>query len=139
MEHVRDKSVDDFSEDDKREWFRTIYTGFINKIIATGDLRAFLEHETVKPFRKLGLEPPIAATEAEIAAEVQGPMEEVARIKDRILKDVAEQKALEKEATKQTIAQEGRNRLMELNIKLHPEKARISELEAKIKKIQAKK
>lgn len=106
MEHVRDKNPEVFSEDDKREWFRTIYTGFINKIIATGDLRAFLEHETVKPFRKLGLEPPVAATEDEIKAEVTGPMEEVARIKDSILKDVAEQKALEKEATKQTIDQQ---------------------------------
>jgi hypothetical protein len=68
MEMIRDSK--ELSEDDKKAWFKKIYVEYVKKITATSNLTIFLGHDTVQPFNRLGLVPPLYASEEETNAKV---------------------------------------------------------------------
>lgn len=68
MEMIRDTK--ELSEEDKKAWFKNIYVEYVKKITATSNLTTFLGHSTVQPFNKLGLVPPLYASELEINAKI---------------------------------------------------------------------
>ncbi len=93
---IRDKGVEELSEEDKRALFESVYTAFTAKIQSVSDISRFLRHETVKPFIEMGLEPPKEATRAQVEertreiAERLAPKKKDLREKNRQIKQLSD-------------------------------------------------
>ena len=138
MTIIRDKSDTELSQEDKKEWFRTFYTDYISKIVGTGDLEAFLKHETVKPFIALGLTPPIAATREEVDENVKDDklksykLDSEIKDKNATIKNLRGKKDISPEDkvridTLNTEVLKTSEELKELNKKIEIEKARLKQ------------
>ncbi len=77
MEEMRDKDDEYITEEDKKTWFKKVYMAYMSKIVGAYDLANFLNQETVLPFSKLGLIPPLSVNETANKLEVKRKEEEI--------------------------------------------------------------